>query len=175
MLTSSSIISIPGIVGLTLAAVFAAAISSSLNSLSTALVSDFMLPLSGDSLSGERNAVGEVVDAGVSALLQIGIARRGYRMAPVKASSSEVLTIAAFTSGPMLGLYLIAVLVPSISEKPALGGFLFGLIVISFVDVRAEVLDRTCPKIWWPWYATIGSAATFASGWLLIRRRSRRA
>lgn len=158
----------PGIVGLTLAAVFAAAFSSSLNSLSTALVSDIVLPLSGNSLSRETQMRWARWSTLAFGILQIGIAVAAYRLSASQSIVNEVLTIAAFTSGPMLGLYLIGVLAPSISEKPALGGFLCGLIVISLVTFLPKYWPAM-PAIWWPWYATIGSAATFASGWLLSK------
>jgi hypothetical protein len=104
----------------------------------------------------------------VFGLLQIGIAVAAYRMDASQSVVNDVLTIAAFTSGPMLGLYLIGVLAPNISEKPALGGFLCGLIVISFVTF-APWYWTDLPIVWWPWYATIGAAATYASGWLLSK------
>ncbi|BBO35302.1 sodium:solute symporter [Lacipirellula parvula] len=157
----------PGIIGLTLAAVFAAAFSSSLNSLSTALVSDIVLPLSGNTLTRETQMRWAKWSTLAFGLLQIGIAVVAYRMSASQSIVNEVLTIAAFTSGPMLGLYLIGVLAPNVSEKPALGGFLCGLIVISLVTFLPRFTDM--PVIWWPWYATIGSAATFASGWMLSK------
>jgi solute:Na+ symporter, SSS family len=156
----------PGIVGLTLAAVFAAAFSSSLNSLSTALVSDIVLPLSRHTLSREAQMRWAKWSTFAFGILQIGIAVAAYRLNASQSIVNEVLTIAAFTSGPMLGLYLIGVLAPSVSEKPALGGFACGLIVISLVTFLPKAWPQI-PTVWWPWYATIGSAATFASGWLL--------
>jgi Na+/proline symporter len=158
----------PGIIGLTLAAVFAAAFSSSLNSLSTALVSDIVLPLSGNTLTRETQMRWAKWSTLAFGILQIGIAVAAYRLTASRSIVNEVLTIAAFTSGPMLGLYLIGVLAPSVSEKPALGGFVCGLIVISLVTFLPRFTDAM-PVIWWPWYATIGSAATFASGWLLSK------
>lgn len=163
----------PGIVGLTLAAVFAAAFSSSINSLSTALVSDIVLPLSRHTLSREAQMRWAKWSTLAFGIIQIGIAIAAYRMEASQSVVDDVLSIAAFTSGPMLGLYLLGVLTPKVSEIPALGGFIGGLIVVTFVSTFTKTwwpwhhLVADMKPIWWPWYATIGCGATFACGWLL--------
>jgi SSS family transporter len=146
-------------VGLTLAAVFAAAFSSSLNSLATALVSDLVLPLSPRPLSRETQMRWAKLATVAFGLVQIAIALAAYRRGVDQSIVDLVLRIASFTSGPMLGLYLLGVLTPRVREAPALGGFLGGLAVVSYVALQTDV--------WWPWYAAIGAAATFISGWLL--------
>jgi SSS family transporter len=151
-------------VGVTLAAVFAAAFSSSLNSLATALVSDIVLPLSRSALSREtqmRWARGATVGFGV---LQIAIAFASYRLGASRSIVDSVLGIASFTSGPMLGLYLLGVLTRT-AERPALAGFLVGLACVSFAAFGSEAAFGA--DIWWPWYSVVGAASTVLFGWLL--------
>jgi SSS family transporter len=160
-----------GLVGLTLAAVFAAAFSSSLNPLAQSLVGDIVVPLAGRPLSREAQMRwGRLATVGFG-LLQISIALAAYAMGVEQSVVNSVLSIAAFTSGPMLGLYLLGVLTPSVGQRPALGGFLVGLAVLSAIVIPTLPLgwlyNENWPVVFWPWYAAIGSAATFFSGWLL--------
>ena len=90
--------------------------------------------------------------------LQMSIALASYRLGAKESIVNSVLRIASFTSGPMLGLYLLGILT-NVSQWPALGGFFGGLGVVSLVYLRTE--------IYWPWYAAIGAIATFVVGWAL--------
>jgi SSS family transporter len=166
----------PGLVGLLLAAVFSAAmsvLSGSLNSSATALVNDFIMPLSRGSMSEARKLHISRAATAVFGLLQMGIALLAYWRGAERNVVDQVLSIAAFTSGPMLGLYLLAVLTPRVNERAALGGFLAGLVLLSYF--------KFSPLAWWPsalrwpwdaelyypWYAVFGSLFTLAVGWLL--------
>ncbi len=166
----------PGLVGLTLAAVFSAAMSTlsgSLNSSATALVSDFIIPLS-------RKPIGEAVQLRISRIatgmfgfLQIGIALWSYWSGADQSVVERVLKIAAFTSGPMLGLYLLAVLLPRVRERAALAAFFAGLTLLSYLEFSTwpewpiAAVRWPWPPIFWPWYAVIGSLFTFSIGWAL--------
>lgn len=165
----------PGLVGLTLAAVFSAAmstISGSLNSSATALVSDFIIPLRKAPLSDSAQLNVSRIATGLFGALQVGIALIAYWQGHDKTVVEQVLTIAAFTSGPMLGLYLIAVLLPEVNERAALAAFLIGLLVLSFVELSTwqewpfAKFKWPYPKIYFPWYAVFGSTLTFALGWI---------
>ncbi len=160
-----------GLVGLTLAAVFAAAFSSSLNPLAQSLVGDIVVPLAGRPLSREAQMRwGRLATLGFG-VVQIAIALASYRWGVGKSVVDSVLGIAAFTSGPMLGLYLLGVLTPRVTERPALGGFVIGLTVLSAMVLPTMPLgnlyNKDWPVVFWPWYAAIGAAATFGGGWLL--------
>jgi SSS family transporter len=166
----------PGLVGLLLAAVFAAAmsvLSGSLNSSATALVNDFIMPLSGGSMSESKQLHLSRIATALFGVLQMSIALIAYWQGAERSVVDQVLSIAAFTSGPMLGLYLLAVLTPRVNERAALGGFLGGLVLLSYF--------KFSPLPWWPaalhwpwqnelyypWYAVFGSLFTLAIGWLL--------
>lgn len=163
-------------VGLTLAAVFAAAFSSSLNPLAQSLVGDIVIPLARRPLSREaqmRWARAATLGFG---LLQIAIALASYRLNASKSVVDSVLGIAAFTSGPMLGLYLLGVLTPRVAERPAIAGFVAGLIVLSSIVLPtfawwpwydAASIDPERPGVYWPWLAAIGAGCTFGMGYLL--------
>jgi solute:Na+ symporter, SSS family len=68
----------------------------------------------------------------------------------------SVLAIASFTTGAVLGLFFLGVLTRHVTQKaalPALWGGLALLIVIAFGT-----------PLTWPWYAVVGSVATFLFG-----------
>jgi SSS family transporter len=166
----------PGLVGLTLAAVFSAAMSTlsgSLNSSATALVSDFIIPLRREPLTERAQLKISRIATGFFGLLQIGIALASYLRSADQSVVESVLAIAAFTSGPMLGLYLLAVLTPRVNEPAALAAFVVGLALLAFVQFSAwpgwplETVRWPWKPIYWPWYAAIGSICTLSMGWLL--------
>jgi Na+/proline symporter len=134
-------------------------LSGSLNSSATALVSDFIVPLSGGKLGEATKLKISRLATGFFGVLQIGIAAATYWRGADQSVVERVLAIAAFTSGPMLGLYLLAVLTPRVNEAPALTAFLGGLGALTYIAFGTAV--------WWPWYAVFGSLATLAIGWLL--------
>ena len=74
----------------------------------------------------------------------------------------QVLGIAAFTNGPILGIFLLAALTRRVSENGALIGLALGIIFMLGVQF---VLPRvTGIQIAWPWFVLIGSTVTFACG-----------
>jgi SSS family transporter len=150
-----------GLVGLTLAAVISAGLttlSGSLNSAASVLVNDLVLPASGRQLSEAAVLRLSRLATALFAALQVGIALATFRMGVSTSVVSTVLGIASFTSGPMLGLYLLGVLT-RVSQRSALGGFFGGLSVVTGVWAATP--------IWWPWYAAIGASTTFVLGQVL--------
>ncbi|MCA9229318.1 MAG: sodium:solute symporter [Planctomycetales bacterium] len=150
-----------GLVGLTLAAVFAAAmstLSSSLNSSATALVNDIYLPLAERELSpAEQLRVSRMATIGFG-ILQIAIAILSYHLGVTQGTVGKVLAIAGFALGPMLGLYFLAVFTPRVAQQSALVGFFVGLAVLSWIFIATN--------LHWAWYAAVGSISTFAVGYL---------
>ncbi|MCC6493442.1 MAG: sodium:solute symporter [Pirellulales bacterium] len=166
----------PGFVGLTLAAVFSAAMSTlsgSLNSSATALVKDFIIPLRRQPLSETAELNVSRLATGLFGVLQIGIALASHLRSADQSVVQSVLSIAAFTSGPMLGLYLLAVLTPRVREPAALAGFGAGLALLAYMEFSTwpswpvESLRWPAAPVYWLWYATIGSLVTLAVGWSL--------
>ncbi|MEM8946590.1 MAG: sodium:solute symporter [Planctomycetota bacterium] len=151
-----------GLVGLTLAAVFAAAmstLSSSLNSSATALINDIYLPLRDHQVSHEQQLrLGRVASV-CFGLLQIGIAWISYQRGVDQSTVYGVLKIAGFALGPMLGLYFLAVFAQQVKQFAALAGFVAGTSVLSVLAINTS--------LYWPWYASVGALTTFVSGLLL--------
>ncbi len=148
-----------GIVGVLLAAVFAAAmstLSSSLNSSAAAAVNDFYLPLRKEKPSAKhllRVSRGLTV---VFGLIQIGVGIVGQGIS--ESVVQDVLAIAGFTAGPILGVFFLGVLTPRVSQRGALIGLIGGLTVLTTLRFATDLA--------WPWYAIVGSSATFTIGWL---------
>ncbi len=144
----------PGIRGLVIAGVFAAAmstLSSSLNSLSASSVEDFYRPLK----AGEPEAHYLRVAQSVTifwALVELIVAWLARRVPSVLEAG---LAIAGFTNGSMLGLFLLGVLTRGIGQTAGLIGMAIGLGVMLMVA-------RT--SIAWPWYVLVGSVVTFVAG-----------
>ena len=151
-----------GLVGLTLAAVFAAAmstLSSSLNSSATAFINDIYLPLQKSELStGDQLRLSRVATIAFG-VLQITLAILSYHYGMSSNAIGAVLKIASFALGPMLGLYFLAVLTPKVAQREALLGFVVGVGVLSVV--------ATATALHWAWYAAVGSLTTLAVGYFL--------
>ncbi len=146
-----------GIVGIILAAVFSAAmstLSSSLNSSATAAVNDFYLPMRAQEPSA-RHVLW--VSRGLTVLfglIQIGVAIAGGHVA--ESVVAGVLAIAGFTTGPILGLFFLGTLTRHVTQRGALAGLVGGLSVVTAAGLATELA--------WPWYAVVGSLATVAVG-----------
>lgn len=165
-----------GVVGILVAAILAAAmstLSSSLNSSANAFVTDFYRPLRPHHT--ERYYVllsrGMTVFWGVAQMAVAVVAsRRGEDVSVVK----QVLSVAGFTTGLILGLFLLGRLrrpVPSWAAAIGLvAGFLAVLVVwLPTLGGVEAWLRETLPGTFgphkkialaWPWYAPVGAGAT---------------
>jgi len=147
----------PGLVGLVLAAVLAAAmstLSSSLNSSSAALMGDFVLPWRGARLDEDRRL-------GLSRrfVVLFGVAQAAAALAAIELSRrvvDEVLAVAAFTNGLILGLFLLGTLTRRVQERGALAGLSAGTAVMLAVKLATAIA--------WQWYVLIGACVTFGVG-----------
>ena len=146
-----------GIVGITLAAVFSAAmstLSSSLNSSATAAVNDLYLPrLKEEPSSNHVLAVSRGLTV-VFGIVQITVGIGGQYLK--ESIVGSVLAIAGFTTGAILGVFFLGTLTKHVSQRAALIGLVTGLAVMSYVAFGTDVA--------WPWFAIIGSAVTFTTG-----------
>jgi SSS family transporter len=157
-----------GLVGLMLAAILAAAmstLSSSLNSSASALVNDFYLPARRvppeprQALALTRRATI------VFGLIQMGV---GYWAAHLSSTVVDnALTIAGFSAGLLLGVYALGVLTRSVGQGAAIGGGGVGLVVLISLQFVAPALGW--PRLAYLWLALAGATATFAAGWTLAQ------
>ena len=151
-----------GLTGLTLAAVFAAAmstLSSSLNSSATALINDIWVPLKKGDVSQARQLRAGRIATAVFGVLQISIATIVGVVGTTESTVFNVLKIAGFASGPVLGLFLLAVAGRRVKQPAALMGFVVGVTGLSMAAAGTD--------LYWPWYAAVGALLTWVSGWLI--------
>ncbi len=150
-----------GLVGITLAAVFAAAmstLSSSLNSSATALINDIYLPLTKHQPTPTRLLRLSRLATAFFGVLQICIALVSQQVGAAESTVGKVLAIAGFALGPVLGLYFLAVATPRVRQPAALSGFAAGIAVLSYIALATN--------LYWPWYAGCGAILTFVFGLL---------
>lgn len=157
-----------GLVGLLLAAILAAAMStlaSSLNSSASALVNDFYVPLRKTPASPEHlfsltrwlTVVFGIVQIGV------GIVAGLLTTDPKNTVVSNVLTIAGFSFGLLLGVFALGVLSRRAGQVAALAGAVVGLIVLYYCRFELKTAEGR-PLIAFPWLALIGSVTTLVAG-----------
>ena len=160
-----------GVVGVIVAAVFAAAmstLSSSLNSSAAAAVNDLYLPSRKEKPSEKhllRVSRGLTVLFG---LVQIGVGIAGQLLTTAVRSTvvESVLAIASFTTGVILGVFFLGVLTKRVSQRGALIALAGGLALMTAIvaNVVATRLETGETLLAWPWYAIVGSSITFAIG-----------
>jgi SSS family transporter len=144
-----------GAVGLTLAAVFAAAMSSSLNALASAGMRDFYLPLFDTNPTPERTLRVTRRLTVLFGVLQIA-AGIGGQLVRDRAIVETALSIAGFTTGIVLGVFFLGVLTRRVGERAALVALVGGLIVMFYVALATNIA--------YTWFAVIGSIVTFVLG-----------
>ena len=157
-----------GLAGLTLAAVFAAAmstLSSSLNSSATAAVNDFG-PLLGTAEMSPERRVGVCRQLTILfGLTQVAVAVGAHYYSKSVVDDDKAITvvndalaIAGFVAGILLGVFSLGVLTKWVRQRAALVGMLGGMAVVSYVKFGTDVA--------WPWLTVAGSVSTFAFGLL---------
>jgi solute:Na+ symporter, SSS family len=175
----------PGLLGLVLAAIIAATMSThsgAINSLAAAATHDIYLPLTGRSVDDPRTLrVGKLFALFWGLVLTGGALLFREQGTPVVVIA---LSIASFTNGGLLGGFFLALFVPRAVQRDAILGMSMGIAAMSFI-VFAKQLSTAYPSlaatlgplgtIAWPWYVLIGTAITLAIGFLssLVRRAPR--
>jgi SSS family transporter len=166
----------PGMTGLVVAAILAAAmstVSGSLNSLSAATTHDIYLPL-----TGKRADDPAVFRAGrIFTLLWAVILIGGALLYKNQGTPVVVvaLSIASFTYGGLLGAFALGLGWRRANQRDAITGMAVGIATMTFV-VFAKQLSSAYPslasslgplaRIAWPWYVLIGTTITFITGML---------
>ncbi len=146
-----------GISGLLIAAILAAAmsnLSAALNSLSSSSIVDFYLRRHPETSEARRLAVSRSATLawGVVLFLLALLSRRGGRVLEVG------LSIASVAYGAMLGIFLLGLLTRRANERGAMLGMVCGFAV--------EVWVWQFTHVPWTWYVVIGTAVTFAIGYI---------
>lgn len=159
-----------GVVGILIAAVLAAAMStlaSSLNSSANALVTDFYRPLrpTRSETWYVNLSRGMTVVWGIA---QMGVALVAYRLGGAKSIVEQVLTVAGFTTGLLLGLFVLGSLRRPVRSQAALIGMVCGFAAVLAVWVPSTVGP---PLLAWPWFAPLGAGTTVVVALLVDRLR----
>ena len=157
----------PGVTGLLIAGIFAAAmssLSSSINSLASASAYDFWAPLKG--LVGDEEKILRVGKA--FTLLWAALLIGGAVMfIPLSSGTSAVevaLGIASVVYGGLLGAFGLGILTDRADQRSTMIGMAAGIGVVM-------VIWLTIPeRVAWPWFVLIGTSVTFFVGWALGRR-----
>jgi solute:Na+ symporter, SSS family len=151
----------PGISGLVIAAILAAAmsnLSAALNSLASTTVMDFYKPL-----TTRDNSPGE--DAKFLRLARMSTLAWGAILFVIAWISQGVrsvleagLSIASVLYGALLGVFLLGMLTRRVGERAAMAGMVCGML--------AMLVVKTSTGIAWTWYVMIGTAITFGAGYV---------
>ncbi|MCC6317699.1 MAG: sodium:solute symporter [Gemmatimonadaceae bacterium] len=166
----------PGLVGLLIAAIVAATMSThsgAINSLAAATTHDIYLPLSRRKASDP-----ETLKAGKLFALFWGVVLTGGALLFKEQGTPVVvvaLGIASFTYGGLLGTFFLGNFWRRATQRDAITGLVVGIAAMSFV-VFARQISTAYPslaqtlgpfaRIAWPWYVLIGTSITVIVGML---------
>lgn len=144
-----------GLSGLVVAAIFAAALSSSLNSIAATAVNDLYKPFRPKRDDKHYLRVSHWLTL-VWGIIQIGVALIAMRQN--RSALDQALSVASLINGPVLGVFLVGTFLRRASEPPALIGMLTSMVVMLYI--------RFWTPIAWTWYVLIGSLITLLVAWL---------
>lgn len=151
----------PGISGLLIAAIFAAAmstLSSSLNSLASSSVNDFYRRYWGRGRTDAHYLKASRIFTLLWGVILVVISMMARNWGEVL----EVgLTITTITMGSILGIFLLGLRDSRIREGAALAGMLAGLLTMLVVHWSGTIA--------WTWYVLVGTSVTLVAGTLFAR------
>lgn len=151
----------PGLSGLVVAAIFAAALSSSLNSIAATAINDLYKPFAKEASDRKLLKISGILTV-VIGIIQI-IAAIAF-MATGESALNLALSVASLFNGPVLGVFLIGTFLKKAREIHALTGMLASMALMVYILLAFNSFVPG-PRIAWPWYALIGSVVTFIVGW----------
>jgi SSS family transporter len=150
-----------GVIGVVVAGVLAAGmatLASSLNSAANAFVTDFYRPLRPGRTEGHYLALSRLMTL-VWGLTRIAVALAALAWLGNRSVVDQVLAVAGFTTGMVLGLFVLGSLRRPVRPGAALAGLVAGFVAVGLVWL---------PQLWgkpllaWPWYAPVGTVTTVA-------------
>jgi solute:Na+ symporter, SSS family len=143
-----------GLSGLVVAAIFAAALSSSLNSIAATFVNDLYKPFKPDREDKHYLRVSHWLT------LIIGIVQILVALAVMKQNRSaldQALSVASLINGPVLGVFLVGTFLKRVSQTPALIGMSASILLMIYIKFMTPLA--------WTWYVLLGSLTTFFVAW----------
>jgi SSS family transporter len=149
-----------GWTGFILAAIVAAALSPSLNSMASATVRDFYLPyVRPQADEAQQMRVGRAFTI-VWGVLQIGVAVLAQN---VDSALQAGLAALGYASGPTVGAFLLGLLSKRATTAGTLIGMGFGLVVSLMVGMLAPYVFGV-PGVAWTWNVAVGATVTVIVG-----------
>ncbi|HUG54323.1 MAG TPA: sodium/solute symporter [Vicinamibacteria bacterium] len=146
--------------GFILAAVVAAALSPSLNSMASTTVRDFYLPLFRPGASeAQQMRVGRAFTV-VWGIAQMAVAAAAQDM---DSALQGGLAALSYASGPTVGAFLLGVLTRRATSAGTMIGMVAGLVLSLSVGMFAPYLLGT-PGVAWTWNVAVGASTTFMVG-----------
>ncbi len=144
-----------GVSGIIVAALFAAALSSSLSSLASAAVLDIYAPV-----FGKRKTEAELLKISRLMTLVWGVVLILVSLTFIwwlKGTVVEVaLGIASYTYGGLLGVFLLGLLFKNVSQRDAIIAFIIALVVMTVIISTVQIA--------WPLYTVVGSFTAIVVG-----------
>lgn len=144
-----------GLSGLVIAAIFAAALSSSLNSIAATFVNDLYKPFAKD--KSDKNLL--KISGWLTlffGIIQIVVAL--FMMKQNESALSQALSIASLFNGPVLGVFLVGTFIKKANETAALTGMAASILLMLYIKFATPLA--------WTWYVLIGSLTTLFVSWL---------
>jgi len=147
-----------GLVGLTIAAVFSAAmstLSSSLNSSAGAVVSDFLRNQGTPQHQLRMTQLMTLLFGVLQVVTAIAVGSMNVELSIV----NKVLAVAGFAGGILVGVFALGVATVRVGQISALCGMLAGTVVLAYVKFWTPIA--------WPWLTLIGATTTIVGGLLV--------
>lgn len=138
-----------GLSGLVVAAIFAAALSSSLNSIAATAVNDIYKPFARNKSDKHMLKISGILT------IVVGIVQIAIAILLKDATSSALgmaLSVASLINGPILGVFLVGAFLKRAKEAHALLGMAASILLMLYILLNTSIA--------WPWYALIGSSVT---------------
>lgn len=149
-----------GWTGFILAAIVAAALSPSLNSMASTTLRDFYLPyFRPDADEARQMKMGRLFTVGWG-LAQIGVA---FLAQGIDSALNEGLAALGYASGPTVGAFLLGVLTRTANTRGTMVGMVAGLVVSLSLGKLAPFLFGW-PGLAWTWTVAVGALVTVAVG-----------
>jgi Na+/proline symporter len=163
-----------GLLGLTLAGIFAAAFTSSLNACASTLIGDFGDWFGVDRLSTSQRLTLSRAGTFAFGVIQILVGLAAAQFHLTKSVVEDVLRIAGFTAGVLFGVFVLGQIRGRVTERGAIAGMATALVVLIFLDMNHRLSETVWPAsrhivIAWPWYPVIGSGLTILIGLIVSR------
>jgi len=147
----------PGLRGILLAGIFAAAmssLSSTINSLSSSTCMDLAeMDRRAGMTERKKLLVSRTVSLGWTAVLVVAAVMFGYSTGALVEIG---LSIASVTYGGMMGIFVMGRLFPGFDDRAALAGMTAGIVVTALVAVFTQ--------LFWLWFVALGFAVSFTAG-----------